>query len=177
MLEAFLEYKWQLAALLGCLGVCWAISRERPSASAFLAPVCLLASIGLFNHFVLIPEEMMVMRFTSWGLGINWALVIYFWALYLFPPQDLLAKVQWFCVGLIESWGLVASMACNLLTMDRSFAEITAAVMAGESDYACGRDVGQWFEFTPLLIQIMVMAWLVHRFTQTRRKLEQENFN
>ena len=97
----------------------------------------------------------MVMRFTAWGLGINWALGIYFWALYLFPPQDPLAKVQWFCVGLIESWGLVFSMACNLLTMDKSFAEITAAV----------------------LIIILVMLWLVHRFTQARRKLNEQNLN
>ena len=117
------------------------------------------------------------MRFTAFGLGINWALVIYFWALYVFPPRDLLAHVQWFMVGLIESWGIAASMACNLITQDRSFLEITAAVVSGQSDYACGRDVGQWFEFTPLIIQIAIMAWLVHRFAQARRKAANAEFN
>ncbi len=174
MLDAFLQYKWQLAALFGCLGVCWAISRERPSISAFLAPACLTVSVVLFNYFVLLPKDAQVLRFTAFALGVNWALIVYFWALFVFPPRDLLAYVQWFCVGLIESWGLIASMACNLITMDKSFTDIAAAIMAGESDYACGRDVGQWFEFTPLIIQLAIMAWLVHRFAQARRQADVE---
>lgn len=177
MLDAFLQYKWQLAALFGCLGVCWAISRERPSISAFLAPACLAVSIVLFNQFITIPADKMVLRFTAYGIGINWALIVYFWALYFFPPRDPLARVQWFSVGMLESWGLGASMICNLITQDESFAEITAAVVSGQSDYACGRELGDWFEFGPLIIMLMVMAWLVHRFAQARRKTADAEFN
>lgn len=174
---------WQNAVLAACLALCFVLVGGRPSRHALLAPLCFMASIFLFNVWALFPNVDLGTAYKIFNAGVNGALVVYLAALFYFVldpphPDDLAAKLLWLVVVVAEIWGLlVNNIGCNLILETATFAEVSAAWGVTEPRYVCERELGIWIEWTPLLLEIGLIAWLVHRFTQTRRKLNEEEFN
>lgn len=174
-------FTWQTGVLAACFALCWVLLRERPSRHAILAPVCFMTSVFLFNLWALFPEADLATAYKIFNAGVNGALVVYLAALFYVcvdPPDrmDLPATLLWLIVLIAESWGLLFNnIGCNLILETETFAEISKGWGVTEPRYVCEREVGIWFEWAPLLVEIGLIAWLVHRFAQARRQIEELN--
>ena len=165
---------WQMAVLVACFALCWIYFRERPSRHALLAVACFTASIVLFNVWVFADD--LDYAFKLFNAGINAALVIYLIALFIFifdPPSanDLTARLLWMIVLVAEAWGLIFNnIGCNLILEDASREEVAESWGTTASKYVCGREVGEWFEYAPLAVELGAIAWIIHRYSEARRK-------
>ena len=163
---------WQLGLFAVAFGLCWVLLRERPSIWAFAFLAAFASSIALFNAFVFIPKTEQVLRFNAFNLGVNWQMVVYLSIAVAFALRygDLTTKLLAGAVWIGETFGVALSSYCNLISEDsRTFEEIEAKVATGASDYACGRVVSHFFEFLPVIVELMVMALIVYVFVPRRR--------
>ncbi|MGI9489163.1 MAG: hypothetical protein ACR2RF_25410 [Geminicoccaceae bacterium] len=160
---------------MAVLALCIYFQRQRPSRHALLAIVCYGLSVFLFNVWVFSDD--LDYAYKLFNAGINGSLVVYLGALFYFlldPPRidDLLTRLLWGCVLIAELWGLVfQNIGCNLIAETATRAEIAETWGIGGSKYVCGREIGEWFEFTPLLVEIGFMAWIIHRWVWVRNVL------
>ena len=181
MIEALLQ--WQMAVLAAAVGLCWAYLQERPSRHALLAPVCFTASIALFNLWVYFPEADLALAYKIFNAGINGQLAIYTTVAFYFvldapARDDLAAKMLWMIVLVAEAWGLAFNnIGCNLVLETATFAELSAAWGVTEAKSVCEREVGAWLEWLPLLLELGLMAWLIQRFGQAKRKMDLDRFS
>lgn len=174
MTDAFLT--WQSAVLVAVLALCVAFQKQRPSRHALSAIVCYGLSVALFNVWVFTDD--LDYAYKLFNAGVNGALVVYLIALFYFlldPPRidDLLPRLLWMIVLVAELWGLVFSnIGCNLILETASRAEVAEVWGTTASKYVCGREIGEWFEFMPLLVEIGFMAWIVQRWHHVREQMK-----
>lgn len=177
MTEAFVEAKWQIVVLVAVFGLCVYCLKQWPSRHAVLAILCYTASVILFNVWVFTDD--LDYAFKLFNAGINGALVVYLGALiyFLYRPaalDDLAARLLWGCVGIAELWGLVFNnIGCNLVLETESRAEVAETWGTEASKYVCGREVGEWFEFTPLIVEMAFMWWIVDHWARARRMVNE----
>lgn len=173
MIDAILS--WQMAVLVALFALCWIYFHERPSRHAFLAPVSFTLSVILFNVFVFTDD--LDFAFKVFNAGINGALVVYLCVLFYFvldPPaaDDLAARLLWMVVLVAEAWGLVFNnIGCNLILETESREEVAKTWGTTASKYVCGREVGEWFEYVPLGIEIGIFTWIIYRHSEAKEKV------
>ena len=173
MIDALLT--WQTAVLVGCFTLWWLHLRESPSRHAFAAVACYTASVILFNVWIVTDD--LDMAYKVFNVGVNGALVVYlavlFWFLLDRPAaDDLPAKTLWVVVLVAETWSLAFNnIGCNLVLETATRAEIAEVWGTTASKYVCGREIGEWFEFAPLAIEIAIMYWLIARYGQAKDSL------
>ena len=178
MLEAFTEAKWQIFVLVAAFALGWIFQKQRPSVHAFLAIPCYGLSIAFFNAFVLIDPSATVANldplafaYKVFNAGINGALVAYFAAFIYFifypmDPDDLPAKCLWGSVFIAEAWGLIFNnIGCNLILETAPATEVAKTWGQEASKYVCGREIGEWFEWTPLVAELIYMSIIVNAWT------------
>ena len=167
-------FSWQMAVLVACLALCAVYFRERPSRHALLALLCYTGSVVFFNLWIF--TEDLDYAFKLFNAGINLALVMYLGALFYFlfhplNPNDLAAKLLWMIVLIAEAWSVVFNnIGCNLVLETATREELRATWGISASRYVCGREIGEWFEFMPLVLEIGLMAWIIHRYVQVNGK-------
>ena len=166
---------WQMAVLVACFALCWIYFRERPSRHAFLALLSFTLSVILFNVWVFTDD--LDYAFKLFNAGINGALAVYLVVLFYFifdPPSadDLAARLLWMVVVVAEVWGLIFNnIGCNLILETKSREEIAETWGNTASKYVCGREIGEWFEFVPLAVEIGIFAWIINRFSKSQRHI------
>ena len=120
---------------------------------AVLAPLCYGIAIGMFNIWMLVPEDL---QWPTWAAGIHGMLVIYVGVIFLAmcnPPlrNNLIAILLWGIVLLAEAYTLLfENVLCNFIMGDQD----------GASEYICGRIFGPEFTTLPLAIFTAALAWV-----------------
>lgn len=180
MTDAFLT--WQTLVLVAVTALCWYFQGHRPSRHALLAIVCFGLSIAMMNAWALLPhgattaerEWLLDYAYKVFNAGINGSMVVYLGVLFYFlfdrpAEDDLAAKLLWGCVLIAETFSLaVNNIFCNLVLEMATRSEIAETWGTSASRYVCGREVGEWLEYVPLLIEFGIMAWLVQRWVRAQ---------
>lgn len=178
---------WQSAVLVAVAALCWYLQKQRPSRHAWLAIVCFGLSIAMMNAWALLPEGatteerqwLLDYAYKIFNAGINGSMVMYLAVLFYFlldPPRvdDLPVRLLWSCVLIAEAFSLaVNNITCNLVLEAATRAEIAETWGTSASRYVCGREVGEWLEWMPLVIELGFMAWLVQRYKHVKRRLSE----
>ncbi|MGI9306738.1 MAG: hypothetical protein ACR2P5_05475 [Gammaproteobacteria bacterium] len=164
-----------------CVGLIVVLIYSRASWSALAALVCLVISTGFFNLWTMVEVpareedagahmDALTWAYDLWAFGLNAVLVMYAGVLtaHLWWPRaaTTLARLLWSVVLVAEGYSLIfENFNCNILNRGLPGYELSQVWGSEVSIYACARRYGEVIVWSPTLVEVAFLVWIVWRYS------------